>query len=194
MQPPRDPRRDVRRWAYPQLFPDTRRLWPLSHRTIPPRNPHHRDVFRGLHIRLASGASANHHEDHQRPQAELKPAAFAFGRLSLGRLGLHHRIIPDRGLPEQEIPGGETPGTAEISQHRVQCLVFDCTGRATVGQSSSGGVFPSSPRRQYVDHARPKCERGDTRSEPPLVSAASVNLADSLFRPDYRRGRHFARE
>jgi hypothetical protein len=42
------------------------------------------------------------HNDHQRPQAELKPAAFAFRRLSSCRLGLHGRIIPDRGQPEQE--------------------------------------------------------------------------------------------
>jgi hypothetical protein len=46
---------------------------------------------------------ANQHEDQQRPQAELKPSAFALGRLSFGRLGWHGRIIRRRGQPEQGI-------------------------------------------------------------------------------------------
>jgi hypothetical protein len=43
------------------------------------------------------------HDGQQRPQAELKPAAFALLRVGFGRLGLHRRIIPDRGRAEQEI-------------------------------------------------------------------------------------------
>jgi hypothetical protein len=46
---------------------------------------------------------ASHRKDHQRPEAELKPAAFAFRRVGFGRLGFHRRILPDRGQPEQEI-------------------------------------------------------------------------------------------
>ena len=42
-------------------------------------------------------------DDHHRPQAELKPAAFAFGRIGSWRLGFHRRIIRDRGQQEQEI-------------------------------------------------------------------------------------------
>ena len=38
------------------------------------------------------------------PQAELKPTAFAFGRLGFGRFGLHGRIIRERGQPEQGNP------------------------------------------------------------------------------------------
>ena len=41
--------------------------------------------------------------DHQSPQAELKPAAFAFRRISFWRLGFHRPIIPSRGQPEQGI-------------------------------------------------------------------------------------------
>jgi hypothetical protein len=37
----------------------------------------------------------------QRPQAELKAAAFPFRRVGFGRLGLHGRIIHGRGKPEQ---------------------------------------------------------------------------------------------
>jgi hypothetical protein len=36
-------------------------------------------------------------DDHQRPQAELEPAAVAFGRI-----GFHRRIIPGRERAEQE--------------------------------------------------------------------------------------------
>ena len=48
------------------------------------------------------------HADHQRPQAELKPAAFAFRRVGLGWLGLHGRIISGRKQREQEILDGGT--------------------------------------------------------------------------------------
>src|SRR5437763_302898 len=44
---------------------------------------------------------ANQRDNHQRPHAELIPAAFTFRRISIGRLGFHRRIIPDRGQPEQ---------------------------------------------------------------------------------------------
>jgi hypothetical protein len=48
-----------------------------------------------------SPCGTNHREHHQRPRAELKPAAFAFRQFGFGRLGLHGRIIPHRGQPEQ---------------------------------------------------------------------------------------------
>ncbi len=47
-------------------------------------------------------------DDEQRPQAELKPAAFAFRRVGFGRL-THRRIVPYRGLPEQEILARSAP-------------------------------------------------------------------------------------
>ena len=53
-----------------------------------------------------TGRASNGHDrgdDHQRPQAESKPAAFAFRRIGFRRLGLHGRIIRRRGQPEQEI-------------------------------------------------------------------------------------------
>ena len=54
-------------------------------------------------------------DDHHRPQAELKPAAFAFWRVGGGRLVLHGRIIPGRRRPEQEIQAGSRYGIAAES-------------------------------------------------------------------------------
>jgi hypothetical protein len=55
--------------------------------------------------RQADGAiDRQNRDDREQPsRAELKPAAFAFGRFGFGRLGFHRRIIPDRGQPEQGI-------------------------------------------------------------------------------------------
>jgi hypothetical protein len=44
---------------------------------------------------------AKQREDHQRPQAELKPTASTLRRFSFGRLGLHGRITVQCRQPEQ---------------------------------------------------------------------------------------------
>jgi hypothetical protein len=49
------------------------------------------------------------------PQAELKPAAFAFRRLGFGRLGLHGRIIPRRG---RRASGRSSAGSNMIEEVR----------------------------------------------------------------------------
>ena len=51
----------------------------------------------------SAGRAQECNADHQCPQAELKPAAFAFRQVGIERLGFHRRIIPDRGQREQEI-------------------------------------------------------------------------------------------
>jgi hypothetical protein len=61
----------------------------------------------GLPADVAIGHGQQRDHDHQRPQAELKPAAIRFRRVGFGRLGLHGRITRDRGQPEQGIlPAG----------------------------------------------------------------------------------------
>ena len=47
----------------------------------------------------SAGDGDDGHEDQQRPQAELKPAAFACRRFT------HHRIVPDLGNSEQVMLG-----------------------------------------------------------------------------------------
>jgi hypothetical protein len=74
-------------------------------REIPDGRPARRDV-RGVAIIantcLTTGAGIGH--DQQCPQAELKPAAFAFRRLGFRRLGCHRGIILGRGQREQAYP------------------------------------------------------------------------------------------
>ena len=56
-------------------------------------------AWRGPADRASSEAFPDGHKhdaDQQRPQAELKPPAFAFWQVGFGRLGLHGRIIPVR--------------------------------------------------------------------------------------------------
>jgi hypothetical protein len=60
-------------------------------------------------------------DDHkQRPEAELKSAAFAFRQLGFGRLGLHGRIICRDVEPEQGIrgPRRSVPWCALVSDSR----------------------------------------------------------------------------
>ena len=61
--------------------------------------------FPQLRNRGRTGHGQQRDADHQRPQGELKLAAFAFRRLGLGRLGFHRRIIANREPSEQAIIG-----------------------------------------------------------------------------------------
>jgi hypothetical protein len=62
-----------------------------------------RDPSSSLRFRSMFSPSQQRDHDHQRPQAELKPAAFSLRRVSFGLVGLHGRIIPEREEPEQGI-------------------------------------------------------------------------------------------
>ena len=59
---------------------------PVHHRAALPH-----DLRLPPHVSTCHGQQSD--DDHQRPQAELKPAAFAFRRLGFGRVGWHGRII-----------------------------------------------------------------------------------------------------
>jgi hypothetical protein len=69
---------------------------------------------------MNSAKFAQHREDHQRPQAKLKPAAFAFRRL-----GIHRRISPYHGQSEPEIraAGGRSKPT------KPSVVARKCVGR-----------------------------------------------------------------
>jgi hypothetical protein len=67
---------------------------------------------------------ANEREDQERPQAELKRAAFA--------IGFHRRIIPDCGQPEQGILSRSAPLARLIAGSQS---TWQKSGALAIGQS-----------------------------------------------------------
>ena len=107
-----------------------------QHRSSLPHNP-------CLPADVGAWNRDNRREDEQRPQAELKPAAFSLRRLDFGRLSLHGRIVPERGQPEQGILGC----TAHVGRTRAagSAIASRChpPGHARVGRTG----FRSRPQR-----------------------------------------------
>jgi hypothetical protein len=75
---------------------------------------------------------------HQRPQAELKPAAFAFRQVGFGRLSLQGRIFPGRG---KTVQGGSG---AEWQEARSSAV--NLTARQRLLEITHSGVADFGPR------------------------------------------------
>ena len=98
----------------------------------------------------------------QRPQAELKPAAFAFRRLGCGRLGLHDRIIRRPGQPEQGIVATLTLAI-RLSPHDLR---ID-SQEESVSRRSRSALVRDRDGRPWMSE---RCGRGRSRGHVPFES------------------------